>query len=280
MQAVAAPSVAQTAADRAAVDRAVARFEAARKRSADVAARVERTSAELDRVIAEEEAIRLRVETRAVALYRSDDTGYISVLFSTRSIQEFASMWDLLVRLDEQDAEDLVALEAARANAERSAKSLLTLQADAARAVDGTSAEVAAARKALASSAAALADYNARIAKAARAAKAAAARKKSAMQQRSGTGSWLNGLASHYSKDFSGRGASGAAITPYSMMVAHKTLPFHTLVEIEYNGRRCVASVEDRGPHSAARVFDLGPGVVRALGFSGVHKVRYRVIGR
>ena len=45
-------------------------------------------------------------------------------------------MWDLLVRLDEQDAEDLVALEAARTKAERSAKSLLTLQADAARAVE------------------------------------------------------------------------------------------------------------------------------------------------
>jgi hypothetical protein len=27
-------------------------------------------------------------------------------------------------------------------------------------------------------------------------------------------------------------------------------------------------------------MFDLGPGVVRVLGFSGVHDVRYRVIGR
>jgi len=64
------------------------------------------------------------------------------------------------------------------------------------------------------------------------------------------------------------------------MMVAHQTLPFHTLVEIEYNGKRCVASVEDRGPYSGNRIFDLGPGVVRALGFNGVHTVRWRVIQR
>jgi rare lipoprotein A (peptidoglycan hydrolase) len=64
------------------------------------------------------------------------------------------------------------------------------------------------------------------------------------------------------------------------MMVAHKTLPFHTLIEFEYNGKRAVASVEDRGPQSKDRMFDLGPGVVRVLGFSGVHDVRYRVIGR
>jgi len=276
VSAVAAPSAAQTSADRARVDRALARLETARKHSADVAASVERTSAELDRVIAGEEEIRQRIESRAIALYRVGDTGYFDALFGTQTLQDFASLWELLARINEQDAADLRALEAARAKATRSAKSLLKLQADSARAVDATAGEVAAARKALATSTAALAEYEARIASAAK----AAARKKTAVQQRTGTGAWLTGLASHYSMDFSGRGASGATITPYSMIVAHRTLPFHTLVEIEYNGKRAVASVEDRGPHSASRVFDLGPGVVRALGFSGVHPVRYRIIGR
>ena len=64
------------------------------------------------------------------------------------------------------------------------------------------------------------------------------------------------------------------------MMVAHKTLPFHTLIEFMYNGKRCVASVEDRGPFTPGREFDLGPGVVRALGFNGVHPIQYRIIGR
>ena len=100
------------------------------------------------------------------------------------------------------------------------------------------------------------------------------------VQQLTGSGAWKKGLASHYSRTFSGRGANGERIGPYTMMVAHKTLPFGTLVEIEYRGRRAVAKVADRGPHSKERVFDLGPGVVRVLNFNGVHQVRYRIIDR
>ncbi len=64
------------------------------------------------------------------------------------------------------------------------------------------------------------------------------------------------------------------------MIVAHKTLPFGTLIEFEYHGKRAVARVADRGPHTPGRTFDLGPGVVRVLGFEGVDTVRYRIIGR
>ncbi len=77
---------------------------------------------------------------------------------------------------------------------------------------------------------------------------------------------------------FSGRGASGAEIGPYSMIVAHRTLPFGTLVEFEYRGKRAVASVQDRGPHIPGRTWDLGPGVVRTLDFSGVDEVRWRLV--
>ncbi|MDO8914542.1 MAG: septal ring lytic transglycosylase RlpA family protein [Coriobacteriia bacterium] len=275
--AVAAPSTAQTSADRARVDRAIAKFDAARKRSANVVARIQRASAELDRVMADQERIRATLESRVVEMYRSGDTGYISILFGAETIEDFTALWDVLARMSEQDAEALRSLEAARARAERSAKSLLQLQAEEARAVDATAREVAAARKTFATSAAALRAYEARVAAAKR---AAAAKKKGPSQTLSGTGSWLTGVASHYSKNFTGRGASGARITPYSMMVAHKTLPFHTLLEIEYNGKRAVASVEDRGPFTKGRIFDLGPGVVRVLGFNGVHPVRYRIIGR
>ncbi len=274
--AVAAPSAAQMAAQQTRVDRAVARFDSAQKRAAGIAARIDRASASLDRVVAQQQRIRVRIASRAVAIYRSGDTGYVSLLFGAQTLESFTSLWELLSRMDAQDADGLRALQAAQAAEEKSAKSLLKLQAQEAQAVDATARELADSRKALATSAAALREFEARVAKA----KQAAAQAKKSVQQRSGTGAWLTGVASHYSKSFSGRGASGAAITPYSMMVAHKTLPFHTLLEIEYNGRRCVASVEDRGPHSAGRVFDLGPGVIRVLGFSGVHPVRWRIIGR
>jgi rare lipoprotein A (peptidoglycan hydrolase) len=259
----------------------MAKYDAAQKRSADIAARLQRSSADLDRVMADQQQTLDRLETRAVAMYRSGDTGYISILFGAETLEDFSAIWDLLARMSEQDAEDLRALEVARAEAEQSATSLMKLQAEQAQALDATAREVAAARKELATSTAALKEYEARIAARAAAAKRAAAPKKSDPKQKlTGTGSWLSGVASHYSKNFNGRGASGETITPYSMMVAHKTLPFHTLIEFEYNGKRAVASVEDRGPQSKDRMFDLGPGVVRVLGFSGVHDVRYRVIGR
>jgi rare lipoprotein A (peptidoglycan hydrolase) len=277
----AAPSTAQTSADRARVDRAIASYEAAQKRSADITARIQRSLTDLDQVIADEQQIRTRLETRVVAMYRSGDDGYMSILFGAESIEDFAALWDVMERMNLQDAEDLRALEVARAGAQRSATSLVKLQGEEARAADATAREVAAARKALATSSAALKEYEARVAAAVAAAKRAAAAKKSAPKQTlSGSGSWQVGGASHYSKDFTGRGASGASITPYSMIVAHKTLPFHTLIEFEYNGKRAVASVEDRGPFTKGRMWDLGPGVVRALGFSGVHPVRYRIIGR
>jgi hypothetical protein len=273
---VAEPSSVQTSADRARVSRAVARFDAARKRASDAAARARRVSDELDRVIAEQDAILVRIESRAVAIYRTGDAGYLSLLFSAQTLDEFTQLWDLSVRMNEQDAADLIALDAARVKAERTARSLLTLQSEGARAVDATALEVAAARKTLAKSTAALKAYEARIA----AARRAAELRNDPPQGISGTGSWLSGVASHYSRNFTGRGASGARIGPYSMMVAHKTLPFHTLIEFEYGGRRAVASVEDRGPYTKGRMFDLGPGVVRALNFSGVHPVSYRIIGR
>jgi rare lipoprotein A (peptidoglycan hydrolase) len=217
-----------------------------------------------------------RIEARAVALYRSDDADYLSLLFGADTIEEFTALWDLSVLMNEQDAEDLRELRAARAAAERSAESLVRLQSEEARAVDATAREVALARKALATSTAALKAYEARVA----AARRAVAMRNDPPQGLTGTGSWLTGVASHYSRNFTGRGASGARITPYSMMVAHKTLPFHTLIEFEYDGKRAVASVEDRGPYGKGRMFDLGPGVVRVLDFNGVHPVRYRIIGK
>jgi rare lipoprotein A (peptidoglycan hydrolase) len=280
--ALAAPSAAQTAADRASVDRAVAGLDAAQKRSADIAARIQKSSAEVDGMLAQEDALQQAIGVRADAIYRSGDNGVIYALLSARSLQEFSSLLDLLARLDAQDSQDLHALETARVKAQQSAESLLVLQSQEAQSVDAIAAEVAAARKTLAASTAALADYNARIARGA--AQAAAARKSSPPPQppqgQTGTGAWLTAVASNYSPTFTGRGASGAAIGPYTMMVAHKTLPFHTLIEFMYKGKTCVASVEDRGPYTPGREFDLGPGVVRALGFSGVHPIQYRIIGR
>lgn len=276
--ALAAPSASQVAAERADVDRAVQRFEAAQQRANRINARVERISVELDRVITDQDSAHERLSSRARMMYRSGDTTFVSVLLGAATFQEFASRWELLELMSRQDAEDLSTLAELRTDAERSAKTLLQLQAEEARAVDATAQEVARARKELAASQSALAAYQTRTRPARRA--PAAAPKSDSKQQLRGSGAWRTGVASHYGRNFTGRGASGERIGPYSMMVAHKTLPFGTLIEFKYNGKRAVARVADRGPRSAARMFDLGPGVVRVLNFNGVHEVQYRIISR
>jgi len=92
---------------------------------------------------------------------------------------------------------------------------------------------------------------------------------------------WQSARVSWYGPGFYGNTmAGGGTLTPTSMVVAHRSLAFGTKVEFRYNGRSCVAVVQDRGPFIYDRVFDLGPGTASALGFSGVGTVQYRIIGR
>ncbi len=95
------------------------------------------------------------------------------------------------------------------------------------------------------------------------------------------TSGWQSAKASWYGPGFYGRTtASGAVLTENMMNVAHRSLPFGTKIQFEYKGRTATAVVNDRGPHIAGRVFDLGPGTAKALGFGGVGTVKYRVLGR
>ena len=72
--------------------------------------------------------------------------------------------------------------------------------------------------------------------------------------------------------------AGGGQLTPTSMVVAHRTMAFGTRVQINYRGRTVIAVVRDRGPFIAGRTFDLGPGTAKALGFSGVGTISYRIL--
>lgn len=282
--AIASPLTDQTAADRAALARATDQYDAARAQAAEVDARVEAVFAELDTAQAAVAACQERLRVRAVAMYRADDPGALALIFSAETIQDLVTRLDLLERVARSDAENLRALKAARADAAKAAEELTAIQAEQARALDALAQEVANAQQALASSEATLREYEAKVAAEAAAAKAAAAARAAAAaaanQQLTGSGEWQTGVASHYGINFTGRGASGETIGPYSMIVAHKTLPFGTLIEFEFQGKRAVAKVADRGPFIPGRDFDLGPGVVRVLGFSGVREVRYRIISQ
>ncbi|MHB1477357.1 MAG: septal ring lytic transglycosylase RlpA family protein, partial [Coriobacteriia bacterium] len=86
-----------------------------------------------------------------------------------------------------------------------------------------------------------------------------------------GGAAWKTARVSWYGPGFYGNTmAGGGVLQPGSMVVAHRSLAFGTKIEFSYKGRTCVATVQDRGPFTAGRVFDLGPGTAKALGFSGV----------
>jgi rare lipoprotein A (peptidoglycan hydrolase) len=278
--AAAAPTATEVAADRAVLDEALARYDTAQAEAAAVEARVAEASAELDRLVAEEAACQARLQSRVSAMYRATDADTLSLLLGASNLQQLAERLDLLERIARQSNENLKELKAARAAAETAAEDLLPLQAEQAQKLAALEQEVATARQELAASESALREYEEQMAAKARAAKAAAEAAAKVNQDLSGSGEWQVAVASHYSINFVGKGANGEPIGPYTMMCAHKTLPFGTLVEFEYNGKRCVAKVADRGPYVAGRDFDLGPGVARVLGFSGVHQVRWRIVSQ
>lgn len=95
------------------------------------------------------------------------------------------------------------------------------------------------------------------------------------------TGGWRSARVSWYGPGFYGNTmAGGGQLTPTSMVVAHRSLPFGTRIAFKYKGKSATAVVMDRGPYVGGRVFDLGPGTAKALGFSGVGTVQYKVLGR
>lgn len=106
---------------------------------------------------------------------------------------------------------------------------------------------------------------------------------------------WKTGRASAYggSSDPStpnpGRTATGAVCDDNSMGVAiPKSMAnyrsyFGHAVEISYNGRTVIATINDCGTMRGGRALDLQPGVFKALGFStcqawGVRTVSYRIL--
>jgi rare lipoprotein A len=75
------------------------------------------------------------------------------------------------------------------------------------------------------------------------------------------------------------RTANGEIFRKDGFTVAHRTLPFGTVLIIEntMNGRMVPAVVNDRGPYIDGRSMDLTEGLARRLGFieRGLVEVRY-----
>jgi rare lipoprotein A len=84
-----------------------------------------------------------------------------------------------------------------------------------------------------------------------------------------------SGIASVYAYK-GGRTASGERTSAGALTAAHRTLPFGTHVRVinKRNGKSVVVRINDRGPFIKGRVIDVTPAAARALGFSGLTRVK------
>lgn len=71
--------------------------------------------------------------------------------------------------------------------------------------------------------------------------------------------------------------ACGQVLRPYTVGVAHRSLPCGTAVKFIHEGRQIVTRVIDRGPFSAGNDWDLTNGARRVLGFAGSGQIRFAV---
>ena len=91
------------------------------------------------------------------------------------------------------------------------------------------------------------------------------------------------GRASWYGHELAGRRtATGKRFDPDDVMIAHRTLPLESMVEVTDvdTGRTIIARVGDRGPGRGDRVADLSLGAARLLGTNkrAVAHIRLRAL--
>jgi rare lipoprotein A len=115
------------------------------------------------------------------------------------------------------------------------------------------------------------------------AAASAAASALQAMPTMASTAHAFEGKVSYYGPEFAGRKtSSGESVDPSAFTMAHKTLPFGSMVRVTnlQNNKSVVVRVNDRGPHTAGRVGDLSAGAAQEIGMlrSGVVAARLEVV--
>ena len=88
------------------------------------------------------------------------------------------------------------------------------------------------------------------------------------------------GTASWYGEPFHGRrAADGEIFDMNSLVAAHRTLPFGSILKVTNlsNGREVQVRVIDRGPFVSDRVLDLAHAAASALGMIGTGTARVRI---
>jgi len=92
-----------------------------------------------------------------------------------------------------------------------------------------------------------------------------------------------SGVASYYAASLHGhRTANGERYDHHALTVAHRSLPFGTLLRVTStrSGRRVLVRVNDRGPFVAGRQLDLSGAAADRLGMrrTGTARVTFEVV--
>lgn len=93
----------------------------------------------------------------------------------------------------------------------------------------------------------------------------------------------LQGLASWYGEEFSGRTtANGEIFDPLQFTAAHRTLPFGTVIDVTNprTGQSVRVRVNDRGPYIGGRILDLSYAAAQRIGLiePGIGEVSIAVV--
>ncbi len=93
----------------------------------------------------------------------------------------------------------------------------------------------------------------------------------------------IEGTASWYGHQFHNRKtASGKKFDKNSLMAAHRSLPFGTMVRVVNleNNRSCIVEITDRGPYAHHRIIDVSEAAAKELDFTsnGTARVRLEVL--
>lgn len=77
------------------------------------------------------------------------------------------------------------------------------------------------------------------------------------------------------------RTANGEHFNSNGMTVAHKSLPFGTVMRVSYKDKFIIVRVNDRGPFIAGRCIDLAKGAAAKLGLIsvGAARVKFNIVG-
>jgi rare lipoprotein A (peptidoglycan hydrolase) len=294
----AAAAKARIAASQAIATAAARRYADGEARLASIQQRIAANSATLDALVEHQQQLQTQLDGRAADMYRRGPFAFVEVLAGSVSFGQFTSVWDMLTEISQSDAQTVAQLKQTRVEAVVTARALSAQQGQASGQLRELDSARNQAKATLRGDRAAYASYQSQLAalEAAQAPKpptdVVAVRGSSGSgsssshppgpdQGQHGSGAWSTALCSNYGSADIGSGmAGGGTVQADSMIVAHKTLPFGTVIEFQYHGRTGVATVQDRGPYTGGREFDLGPGLARVLGFDGVDTVSYRIIGR